>query len=132
MTAFACWTAKAIRPTKSGITREDNGPSAADGRGSSLELRDPFADNSSGLAWAASDESQRSSWQTYRYRGVAAASSVGPDGQWQELVMGMLTDGEVLLDDIQVIQDPGGAAIDLIQNGTFEPISFKDRPHTGV
>ncbi len=95
-------------------------PKAADGRGSSLELRDPFADNAYGLAWAASDESQTSTWQTYRYQGIAAASAVGPDGQWQELVMGMLTDGEVLLDDIQVIQDPGGAAINLIQNSTFE------------
>ena len=34
--------------------------------------------------------------------------------------MGMLTDGEVLLDDIQVIQDPSGTAINLIQNSTFE------------
>jgi hypothetical protein len=95
-------------------------PIAADGRGSSLELRDPWADNSLGLAWAASDEASRSTWHTYTYRGIAAASAVGPDGQWQELVMGMLSDGEVLLDDIRVIQDPGATPVELIQNGSFE------------
>jgi hypothetical protein len=95
-------------------------PAAADGEGSSLELRDPLADNANGNAWSASEESHRAVWQTYSYRGVAARSSLGPDGRWQEFVLGMLDDGEVLLDDIQVIQDPGGQAINLIQNGTFE------------
>jgi hypothetical protein len=94
--------------------------SAADGRGSSLELRDPLANNSIGLAWAASDESQNSSWQTYTYRGIASSSSVGPDGQWQELLLGLLSDGEVLLDDIHVIENPSLGPVDLIQNGSFE------------
>ncbi len=93
---------------------------AADGEGSSLELRDPASDNSKGMAWSASDESGRSSWKTYSYRGVAARSAQGPDGQWQEFVLGMLDDGVVLLDDIQVIQDPSGSPVNLIQNGTFE------------
>src|SRR5690606_16916746 len=87
---------------------------------SSLELRDPHADNAYGLAWAASDESDDSPWQTYSYRGVARPSVVGPDGQWEEFILGLLSDGEVLLDDIRVIEDPSGAAIDLIQNGSFE------------
>lgn len=94
--------------------------SAGDGKGSSLELRDPTSDNSKGLAWSASDESDRSQWQTYSYRGVASRSAQGPDGQWQEFVLGMLDDGVVLLDDIQVIQDPSGTPVNLIQNGTFE------------
>ena len=46
-------------------------PSAADAGGSSLELRNPHADNSSGLAWAASFESDDSPWQTITYEGVA-------------------------------------------------------------
>ncbi len=95
-------------------------PAAADGRGSSLELQDPDADNSVGLAWAASVESDDAPWRTYTYSGVAARSSVGPDGTWNELVLGLLSDGEILLDDISVIQDPNGEAIELIQNGSFQ------------
>ena len=103
-------------------------PAGADGRGSSLELRDPQADNRVGLAWAASDEADDSPWQTYSYQGVAARSPVGPDGRWQELVLGMLDDGEVLLDDIQVIENPQGAAVDLIQNGSFQEDAIGTAP----
>jgi hypothetical protein len=46
-------------------------PVFADGGGSSLELRDGAADNRRPEAWAASDESGKSVWQTYTYRGVA-------------------------------------------------------------
>jgi hypothetical protein len=93
----------------------------ADGGGSSLELRDPDADNSQAQAWEASDESGDTAWQTVTYRGVASPSSVGPDGQWQEFLLGMLDAGEVLLDDIRVVQNPSSATpIDLIQNGTFQ------------
>ena len=94
-------------------------PAFADGGGSSLELRDPWADNGVGEAWADSDESGRAEWQTVRYRGVAAPSAVGPDGQWQEFVVGLLDAGEVLLDDLHVVEDPDGAATELLQDGTF-------------
>ncbi|MCK6573332.1 lamin tail domain-containing protein [Myxococcota bacterium] len=94
-------------------------PEAADGGGSSLERRDPRADGAAAEAWAASDESQRVGWQTVTYRGIAAPSSVGPDGQWEELVLGLVEAGEVLLDDLQVISDPDGAARPLLQNGDF-------------
>ena len=94
-------------------------PQFADGGGSSLELRDPMADNAAAEAWAASDETDDSSWQTYTYRGTAAAS-LGPDGQWQEFVLGLLDAGEVLLDDIHVVENPDGTAVELLQNGTFE------------
>ena len=95
-------------------------PGAADAEGSSLELRDPRADNSAGEAWAASDERSRTTWRTYSYRGVAAASAVGPDGQWHEFVLGLLDAGEVLLDDISVLESPGTTPVQLIQNGTFD------------
>lgn len=95
-------------------------PGAADGHYASLELRDPDADNARAAAWRASDESARTSWKTYTYRATATASPVGPDGQWQEFVLGLLDAGEILLDDISVIEDPDGAAIELIQNRTFE------------
>ncbi|MDP2314681.1 MAG: lamin tail domain-containing protein [Pseudomonadota bacterium] len=95
-------------------------PSAPDGEGSTLELRDPRADNAAAEAWAASSEGPRSEWASYSYRGEAAPSAVGPDGAWEELVVGLLDAGEVLIDDVSVIQDPDGTPVELIQNGTFE------------
>lgn len=95
-------------------------PEAADGGGSSLELRDAFADNRAPEAWAASDELARASWVTYGYDAQAGASAVGPDGTWHELVLGLLDAGELLLDDVSVVADPEGAAIELLQDGSFE------------
>ena len=94
-------------------------PEAADGGGSSLELRDPRADNLAGENWAASNETSRSSWQTYTYEGVAAASPVGPDTQWKEFVMGLMDKGEVLLDDITVTETPAGTPVAMLQNSAF-------------
>lgn len=95
-------------------------PDAAHGGGSSLELRDVRSDNAVGDAWAASDDSGPSQWQIITYEGVAAPSAVGPDGAYQELVVGMLDAGVALVDDISVIEDPVGAKIELMQNGNFE------------
>ncbi len=95
-------------------------PAAADGGGSSLELRDPWADNASPEAWAASDEATRSAWTTYRRRGIAEPSAVGPDGRWHELVIGLLDAGEVLLDDVSVTRDPDGARIEMVPAGGFD------------
>jgi len=92
-------------------------PGAADGGGSSLELRDPNADNSKPEAWAASDESGKSSWRTYTYSGVAANLNGDPT-LWNEFVMGLLDSGEVLLDDITVTDLTAGTS--LLQNSTFE------------
>ncbi len=93
-------------------------PDAADGGGSSLELRDPVADNARPEAWAASVESSRSAWQTYTYRAVAA-NRLGPT-LWNEFVLGLLDAGECLLDDLRVTENPSGTAVDLLQNGDFE------------
>ncbi|WP_035612232.1 lamin tail domain-containing protein, partial [Haloferula sp. BvORR071] len=95
-------------------------PGTPDGGGSTLELRDPRADNSLPESWAASNESSRRSWQTYTYRATAGASAVGPDGQWREFVLGMLDEGEVLLDDITVTERPGVAPVAMINGGNFE------------
>lgn len=95
-------------------------PAEADGHGSSLELRNPFADNSVPEAWAPSDEGRKSSWRTYTYRGIAAPSAVGPDGQWREFVIGLLDAGDILLDDIRVIESPDTSPTSLLQNGTFD------------
>ncbi len=94
-------------------------PGAADAEGSTLELRDPRSDNSLPEAWAASDESARRTWQTYTYRATAAAST-GPDGQWKEFIFGLLDSGEVLIDDISVIENPDSSAVQMIANGNFQ------------
>lgn len=92
-------------------------PADADGFGPSLELRDPRADNALGSAWAAS--LARGEWVDVAWEGPAGRTVVGPDGQWEELVIGLLDAGEVLIDDVSVIADPAGAATELIANGGF-------------
>ncbi len=96
---------------------------AADGGGSSLELRDVWADNAAAEAWAASDETPRSEWVEVSYQGVAESSTVGPDGVWQELLLGLLDAGEVLVDDVSVIQDPGSAPVELVRDGGFDDLA---------
>lgn len=95
-------------------------PGAADGGGSSLELRSPWADNAAAEAWAASDESNRATWTEVSIRGRAESSVVGPDGVWNELVLGLLDEGVVLVDDVRVVRDPEGAAVELLSLGTFD------------
>ena len=95
-------------------------PELADGGGSSLELRDPDADNANAAAWSASDESGKSEWQTFTFRKLSETDILERDAQFNELIFGLLAGGEFLIDDIQVIQDPDGDAKSMIQNGTFE------------
>jgi hypothetical protein len=90
----------------------------SDGGGSSLELTDPRADNRSPGAWADSDESARSAWQTVAYR-MVAGQSFG-SSFWNEFRLALLDRGEALVDDVSVIQEPDGRRQELIQNGGFE------------
>src|SRR4030095_7489853 len=84
-------------------------PEAADAGGSSLELRDPRADNAHPDAWAASDESAQSSWQSYTFRGLSAPGQPGEPTLWHEFALGLLDGaGEVWLDDISVVESPSG------------------------
>jgi len=100
---------------------------AADGGGSSLELRSPWLDNSKAEAWAASVESGKSEWHTYTYT-QAAAADTGPD-LWNEFLFGFIESGEVLIDDVSVIVNPGtGAAAQLIQNGSFQSDAVGNTP----
>ena len=95
-------------------------PDLADGRGASLELRDVEADNSKGEAWAASDVAP-APWQTVSYRGIAnePPGSNNPS-VWEEFIFGLLDSGEILIDDVSVVEDPDGAAVERVQNGSFE------------
>jgi len=105
-------------------------PEYADGGGSSLELRDPDADNSRAEAWAASREGDKSEWKTFTIRKVCSEplqiSTVYP-----EFIFGLLDSGEFLIDDISVIRDPDGARTQLIQNGNFQiySVGFPPTPN---
>jgi hypothetical protein len=91
-----------------------------DGGGSSLELRDPWADHMQAEAWVASDESAKSQWQTFTWRGVSAAGQTGEPTLWHEFAFCLLDGaGEVLLDDVSVVENPAGTSRQLIVNGDF-------------
>ncbi|MFT5528045.1 MAG: hypothetical protein ACI9HK_006033, partial [Pirellulaceae bacterium] len=107
---------------------DGNWPNAADAGGSSLELRNVDSNNSVADAWNASDESTKSSWQHISYEGTVQASSVGPDGTWNELVLGLMDEGTMLLDNISVIRDPLGAATEQVLNSGFEIDNLGDSP----
>lgn len=93
-------------------------PATADGGGSSLELRDPWADNACAEAWSASNESSRTGWSNHAYRAVAQ-NTFGPT-LWNEFVLGLLDAGECLIDDLRVTESPDTAPVELLQNGSFE------------
>ncbi|MDB6071739.1 MAG: phosphoenolpyruvate synthase, partial [Verrucomicrobiales bacterium] len=91
----------------------------ADGRGSSLELIDADADNSVPESWAASDETAKSAWQNFTWTGTGAAyAGTNNPTQYNEFILGLLNDGECLIDDISVKEVSSGNR-ELIQNGTF-------------
>ncbi len=94
-------------------------PSAPDGGGPTMERGDPRASSNAPANWSSSDESSRSGWQTYSYRGIAAPSPIGPDSQWREFALGLLGDGEVLLDDIRVTESPDSAPVQMLPNNAF-------------
>ncbi|MBE0534059.1 MAG: lamin tail domain-containing protein [Phycisphaerae bacterium] len=95
-------------------------PEYADGGGSSLELIDPFADNSNPQAWAHSREQSRSQWKHYTYTAAASSPVYDPPIYFHEFVLGLLDSGEVLLDNISVLEDPDTNPIELVQNGGFQ------------
>lgn len=96
-------------------------PEYADGGGSSLELRDPRSDNTAAEAWAASDETGKSQWQTFTWRGVCAPGQTNEPTLWHELALCLLDGaGEVLLDDVSVVETPATTPKQLIANGGFD------------
>ena len=100
----------------------DPWPAYTDKGGSSLELINPSADNSSPDAWAASDNAATSEWKTYTFTAPALRPRWYPTAsqrKFQELRLGLLDEGEVLVDDVTVTADPLGQATPLIQNGSM-------------
>ena len=110
-------TAAATRRTR--VTYFDGGkwPGKADGGGSSLELLDPDADNSTATAWAAERRvrAQRS-WNSFTYEDVAVSDGIG-NNAYHEFLIALLDSGEFLLDDVSVIEN---GSTEMIQNGDFE------------
>ena len=96
-------------------------PSYPNGGGSSLELRDPRMDNSVPEAWAASVEGGKSAWRRYSYRANAIAPRYTPAVSFfNEFRLGLLAEGEVLIDNINVTELPVGLpARQLLQNSNF-------------
>ncbi len=95
-------------------------PGLADGGGSSLELTDPHADNAVSGAWAASNQRPHSAWRRYVVRARAVEPVFGPPlNGFSELRLGLLNDGECLLDNVTVVEDPDGSRRPLLPNGEF-------------
>ncbi len=95
-------------------------PGDADGGGSSLELKHPNMDNSLPEAWAASDESLKSEWHTYRYRAVAQRPVYTANVRdFHELRVGYIQAGSCLMDNVSVVEDPDGAKVEMMSNRTF-------------
>ncbi len=101
-------------------------PIYTDGLGSSIELKNPDADNSVPESWAASDESQRSEWRDYSFTAAAATPIYSPTittsgtTAFHELRLGLLEEGEVLVDDVSVREITTLPDRELIQNGSFD------------
>ncbi|MGI8601402.1 MAG: lamin tail domain-containing protein [Verrucomicrobiales bacterium] len=102
-------------------------PLYTDGLGSSLELQNPDADNSVPESWSASDESIHSNWQNYTFTATAATPVYSPTisptpnatTSFHELRMGLLEEGEVLVDDVSVRDITTNPTVELMQNGAF-------------
>jgi hypothetical protein len=93
------------------VLYDDGGlwPGDADGYGPSLELIDLHGENNAWAAWEASDESSKSQWAPFQVNGTAAGAS-------SELHLLLVSEGECLIDDLQVIV--GGQ--NRLANGSFE------------
>jgi hypothetical protein len=93
-------------------------PEWADGGGSTLELIDPFQDNSSPQAWDASDDSAKAETRTFEYRARQAAASQFLES---EIHIMNLDRGIVIVDDLHI---PGPATTELVTDTAYlEPQS---------
>lgn len=88
----------------------------SDGGGSSLELTDPDADPALAASWADSDESGKSAWTSVEWTGTLDNGNSA--NGLNRLFLGLLNDGECLVDDLAVIR--GGTTTNMLQNPGFE------------
>ena len=93
-----------------------NWPGLAHGGGSSMELRNPWLDNSQASAWFDSDESGKMPFQHYSYSDVyRELNTLGSVTDYKELHLHLVGDSHVVLKNIQVRR--GGTGANLILNG---------------
>jgi hypothetical protein len=99
------------------VTYYDGGrwPVWADGQGASLELRDPDSDNDTPDAWAASDESGKTSWEQFSFT-INSNDSRYTHNRVSVFDFMLLNSGEVLIDDMDL--NIGGTS--RLNNGSFE------------
>lgn len=88
---------------------EGDWPNLADGDGSSMELRHPDMNNDVGTAWVDSDESQKSTMQTFTYTSEFERSFWLPLTSNQELHTHLVGDAHVILENISVTLNNSGA-----------------------
>lgn len=87
----------------------------SDGGGSSLELTDADADPLRGASWADSDETQKAAWSQVSFTGQL--DNGNPRVDPTQLFLGLLNDGECLVDDVEVVK---GGGVNLVNNPGFE------------
>lgn len=78
-------------------------PNLADGDGSSMELRHPDMDNNVASAWADSNESEKSTMQTFTYTGEFTRAPWNPLSSGQELHAHLVGDAHLILENIKVV-----------------------------
>ncbi|MGC6467229.1 MAG: lamin tail domain-containing protein [Akkermansiaceae bacterium] len=99
---------------------EGDWPNLADGDGSSMELRHPDMDNNNASAWEDSDESNKSTMQTFTYTGEFVRSKWLPVTSGQELHTHLVGDAHVILEDISISLE--GSEDNLLRNpGIMSP-----------
>ncbi len=93
-------------------------PSGTSGEGSSLELLHPAMDNNQASAWRASDESKKSSFQSFSHTGIYKEQRGVPAGNsaCRELLLNMVADGYVILRNIKLVKDTA-PSVNLITTG---------------
>ena len=93
-----------------------NWPNLAHGDGSSMELQNPWMDNSLASAWLDSDESNKMPFQHYSYADVfRQLTTMGSASDYKELHFYLVGDSHVVLKNIQVRLNRTGS--NLIVNG---------------
>lgn len=99
---------------------EGDWPNLADGDGSSMELRHPDMDNNIATAWSDSDESNKSTRQSFSYTSEFSRSTWLPLTSGQELHAHLVGDSHVILENISVKRDNAGSNL-LSNPGVMSP-----------
>lgn len=85
-------------------------PGFANGGGTSMELRNPWMDNTLPSAWADSNETNKTAFKHYSYTDVyAQLRADGVPTDYKELHLHLVGDSHVVLRNIQVRQNGAGA-----------------------